>query len=290
MTANRAGPRPAAGGSASARQRSDRRRRKSKRANQQCHSLLVLFLRLRVNQQISATQLRDLSRRAELRELVQRDKAMAKNNLETYLRSYPLDETRMPITPGAFRLDKEMTRRLRDARDYLLDHERFSDYDSWFDDFRARFQDVLQGTADKVVQDWMKLVGFKTAISSSPSIDRLVVLYCSYGMIGDLCRLYNLRMTRPGIIRLMAFTLFNAYAAGQIEDHADELTETAANLATGLAEKLGVHSHEIFEKVPIAGGALKVGGKIVADGLANALLMRKLGRTTIALLRPISPR
>jgi hypothetical protein len=38
MTANRAGPRPAAGGSASARLRSDRRRRKSKRANQQCHS------------------------------------------------------------------------------------------------------------------------------------------------------------------------------------------------------------------------------------------------------------
>jgi hypothetical protein len=38
MTANRAGPRPAAGGSASARQRSDRRRRKSKRASQQCHS------------------------------------------------------------------------------------------------------------------------------------------------------------------------------------------------------------------------------------------------------------
>jgi membrane-bound lytic murein transglycosylase len=42
MTANRAGPRPAAGGSASARQRSDRRRRKSKRANQQCHSVQTL--------------------------------------------------------------------------------------------------------------------------------------------------------------------------------------------------------------------------------------------------------
>jgi hypothetical protein len=43
MTANRAGPRPAAGGSASARQRSDRRRRKSKRANQQCHSDLYRY-------------------------------------------------------------------------------------------------------------------------------------------------------------------------------------------------------------------------------------------------------
>lgn len=252
--------------------------------------LLILFLRLRVNQQISAAQLQELSRRAELRELVQRDKAKAKANLETYLRTYPFDQFSMPVTPGAFRLDKDTTERLRDARDYLLDQERFSDYDGWLGDFRTRFQDVLQGAADKVVKDWMKMVGLKTAISLSALIDSLVVLYCSYGMIGDLCRLYNLRMTRPGIIRLMAFSLCNAYAAGQIEDHADVLTETSANLTSGIAEKLGVNFHEILGAVPYAGDALKAGGKIAADGLANALLMRKLGRTTIALLRPISPR
>jgi uncharacterized membrane protein YcjF (UPF0283 family) len=252
--------------------------------------LVVLFLRLRVNQQISAAQLRDLSSRAELRALVQRDKAMAKANLETYLRSYPVDQTRVAVTPGAFRFDKDTIERLRDARDYLLDQERFSDYDSWLDDFRIRFQDVLQGAADKIVQDWMKMVGLKTAISLSALIDSVIVLYCSYGMIGDLCRLYNLRMTRPGIIRLMAFSLFNAYSAGQIEDHADVLTETSANLASGLGEKLGVNFHEILGAVPYAGEALKAAGRIAADGLANALLLRKLGRTTVALLRPINPR
>lgn len=251
--------------------------------------LVILFLRLRVNQQISAAQLQELSRRAELRDLVQRDKAKAKANLETYLRSYPFDQFSMPVTPGAFRLDKATTERLRDARDYLLDQERFSDYDGWLRDFRTRFQDVLEGAADKVVQDWMKMVGLKTAISLSALIDSFVVLYCSYGMIGDLCRLYNLRMTRPGIIRLMAFSLCNAYAAGQIEDHADVLAETSANFTSGLAEKLGVNFHEILGAVPYAGDALKAAGKIAADGLANALLMRKLGRTTIALLRPITP-
>ncbi len=54
--------------------------------------LLVLFLRLRVNQQISATQLQELSGRAELRTFVQRDKAAAKKNLEAYLSSYPFDQ------------------------------------------------------------------------------------------------------------------------------------------------------------------------------------------------------
>ncbi len=260
--------------------------------------LLILFRRLRVNQQISAVQLRELSSRAELRALVQRDKAIAKTNLEGYLRSYPFDPASLPVTPGAFRLDKKTIERLRGARDYLLDHERFSDYDGWLDDFRLRFQDVLQGPADKVVQDWMKMVGLKTAISSSALIDSLIVLYCGYGMIGDLCRLYNLRMTRPGIIRLMAFSLFNAYAAGQIEDHADELAATATNLANGvaenvdpgLAETVAVNFHEFFGEVPLVGSALKSIGKKAADGLANALLMRKLGRTTIALLRPIDRR
>lgn len=251
--------------------------------------LIVLFWRLRVNQQVSAAQLRELSHRAELRAFAQRDKASAKKHLEDYLRDYPLELLRIPITPGAFRLGPETIAKLREARDYLLDQEQFSDYDRWLDDFRTRFQDSLQEPADKIVQDWMRLAGVKTAVSSFAVIDAIVVLYCSYGMIGDLCGLYNLRMSRPGTLRLMSLVLLSAYASGQIEEHADELAQLAKEADPGFMEMIGVKFHEVFEGIPFAGPAIKATGKRFADGLANALLMRKLGRTTIALLRPIKP-
>lgn len=240
--------------------------------------LLLLLRRLRVNQQISAAQLRELSRRAELRAMVQRDKAAAKSNLEAYLRSYPLPEGPAERALG-FQADDATIKKLRDAREFLLDHERFSDYDGWLSDFQLRFQDTLQGTASSIVGNWMKLVGIKTAISPNPMIDSVIVLYCSYGMIGDLCRLYNLRMTRPGMIRLLALSLFNTYAAVQLEDNLDTLS--------------GAVSDNLFDFADLhTFGLSDVAGKFLpklADGTANALLLRKLGKSTITMLRPLDP-
>ncbi len=56
----------------------------------------------------------------------------------------------------------------------------------------------------------------------------------------------------------MAFTLFNAYAAGQIEDHAELLTQTATdlfakNLDPGLADYMAANFHHFLEVVPGAG-------------------------------------
>lgn len=260
--------------------------------------LLFVLLRLRVNQQVSAAQLRDLSSRAELRALVEQDKALAKKNLEDYLRKYPYEQMCIPVTPGAFRFDKESVFRLQSARDYLLDQELFSDYDGWLNNFRSRFQDHLEQVANQIVLDWTKVVGIKTAISRSSLLDSVIVLYCSYGMVGDLCRLYNLRMTGPGIARLLAFTLFNTYAAGQIEEHADAITgavsdigsATAEAVAPGISEKIATSLPHLFSAVPYVGAVLKTVVEPVGDGVANAFLMRKLGRTTVALLRPINPR
>jgi uncharacterized membrane protein YcjF (UPF0283 family) len=247
--------------------------------------LFVLFYRLRVNQQISAVQLLELSRRAELRALVQRDKAKAKQNLEAYLQNYPLGPGSTFESIGMLRMDKATLDKLRDAKNYLLDRDRSADYDSWLGNFQERFQNELQHNADKVVRSWMKLVAVKTAISPYPLVDSAIVLYCSYGMIGDLCRLYNLRMTGPGIIRLLAFTMVNTYAAGQIED----LTQSVD--ASDLAQSAGMDEYlqplfKAVESIPFAGKGLAK----VADGAANALLINRLGRKTIAMLRPIEPR
>ncbi len=244
--------------------------------------LLILFFRLRVNQQISSTQMQELSRRAELRALVQRDKSTAKKNLQGYLEAYPLDAIAASGAPGLFQMDPATIQKLRDARDLLLDQDRFSDYDGWLRDFQLRFQEPLQGEADAVVRNWMRLVGIKTALSPYALLDSIIVLYCSYGMIGDLCRIYNLRMTKPGLVRLMAYTLFNAYAAGQIEDHAPDLAQI-------------VEPTWLVDAVHAIGGGLadKIVGKAlpkVASGAANAVLTYKLGKATIALLRPVEPR
>ncbi len=245
--------------------------------------LLSLFVRLRRNEQISTVQLKELSGRAELRALVQRDKVTAKKNLEAYLQCYPLDERHTQDSLGMFRLDEETTKTLRDARTFLLDRDRFADYDSWLKSFQDCFQGKLQEAANKVVRDWMKLVGIQTALSPKGWLDSVIVLYCSYGMIGDLCRLYNLRMTGPGIIRLLAFSLFNSYAAGQIEDFAESVD------LDSLAQSVDLDT--FFDAAHgLGGGLVKKFLPKVADGTANALLIFKLGHATIALLQPINPR
>jgi uncharacterized membrane protein YcjF (UPF0283 family) len=245
--------------------------------------LCILFRRLRVNQQISTAQLKELSRRAELRELVQRDKVAAKTNLEAYLRGYPLDGIRDPGVVGTLRLDEETIKKLRDARDFLLDPDRFADHDSWLKDFQVHFQGRLHDAANSVVHDWMKLVGVQTALSPKSWVDSLIVLYCSYGMIGDLCRLYNLRMTGPGIVRLLALSLFNSYAAVQLEDLAQSV-----DIDT-LAQSLDLDTFFDVAHGTFAGGLKKFVPK-VADGAANAILTNKLGRATIALLSPVDTR
>ena len=269
--------------------------------------LLIFFLRLGVNQQISAIQLRQLSQRAELRALVQRDQSAAKKRLEQYLRDYPLDERGSLVAVGMLRMDEDTIRKLRAARVVLLDQDRFTGFDSWLKDFRERFQDELQAVADNAVRDWMKLVGIQTAFSRKPWLDSAIMLYCSFGMIGDLCALYNLRMTGPGTIRLLGFTLFNAYTASRLDDVVD--------YAGGVAGSLEIDQYiaPLFETVgsvvgmmtpagpagavagsfvgrsigKLAGKATGDATKMAIEGAASALLMRKLARTTIIMLRPI---
>lgn len=244
--------------------------------------LSSLFVRLRRNEQISTAQLKALSSRAELRALVQSDKVAAKENLIAYLKSYPLDSGGTRAALGLFRLNDETIRNLRDAREFLLDPDRFSDHDSWLRDFQEHFQDKLQGAANKIVLDWMKLVGIQTALSPKGWLDSVIVLYSSYGMIGDLCQLYNLRMTGPGIIRLLALSLFNSYAAGQIEDFVDSVDVDSIVQSVDL--------ETVFDAAHgLGGGLVKKFLPKVAEGTANALLTYKLGHSTIALLRPVNP-
>lgn len=244
--------------------------------------LAVMLIRIKLNRQVSVAQLAELSRRAELRDLVERDKARAKKTLENYLRSFPLEKT------TNVQLERDELDSLRESRDYLLDSDRFSDYDQWIKEFQVRFQTTLQCAADRIVKRWMNLVALKTALSSSPLIDTIVVLNCSYAMIGELCQLYNVRMARTGLLRLLAFSFANSFMAGQLEEHADELIENAADSISGIAQKLGVSFHEALGSVPVVGDGLKMAGKIVADAAVNAFLLRRLGRSTIKLLSPIA--
>lgn len=247
--------------------------------------LLIIFYRVRVNQQVSAAQLLELSRRAELRALAQRDKAKAKKNLEEYLQNYPFEGSSPLESFGMLHMKTETLEKLRNAKLLLLDRDRSADYDSWLKNFKERFQNELEATASDVIRNWMKLVAIKTAISPYSLVDSAIVLYCSYGMVGDLCRLYNLRMTGPGIVRLLAFTMLNTYAAGKLEDLAQSLDPSE------LAESVGVDEYlqpffKAVESIPFAGKGLAK----VTDGAANALLINKLGRKTISMLSPIDPR
>jgi uncharacterized membrane protein YfcA len=122
----------------------------------------------------------------------------------------------------------------------------------------------------------------------------------AYLMVGDLCRIYNVRAGGWGTARILAYVFFNTFAASRVDDLSDAAADHAANVISQHAE----HVEPVAGAVGVAvGGAVghfpgavigakvasKVASRIVSGGV-NAILLSRLGKTTIRQLRPLQER
>src|SRR4051812_6945662 len=92
-----------------------------------------LYATLRRNRQVQVKGLRELSRRTRLRWLAFAKSAEAKEQLEAYLRSYPLDTEKDRQALVKVGLTDEAQLRLRAVRVELLDPAKFASSDQWFE-------------------------------------------------------------------------------------------------------------------------------------------------------------
>ncbi len=244
---------------------------------------LCIYVRLRENRQLRVRGIKELSNRTRLRWLAAAKSAEARNQIEKYLKTYPIDTEKDRKALAKLGLTDEAIARLKTVRVELLDHDKFASTEQWFARFRDAFQSVIDEAADRRTKYWASRIWVVTAVAPNAVIDSGAALFYTFSMLSDLCQLYNLRAGRTGTAVLMGRTFFNAYLAGQgteweklAEDQYDQLFNEAMN-----AVGVGVSANMVGKIVG------KVGAK-VTTGYLNRVLLIRLGRYASRLLRPVT--
>lgn len=245
--------------------------------------LLVLYIRLKRNQQVRLRVLNELSVRTRLRWLVKAKADEARARVEDYLRTYPLGTEKEKRKLRQLGLADDRLRALETARIELLDPARYASMEQWFDRFRTCFQSVLDDVAAERISYWSKRTGAVTAVSPNGFVDGAATLYHGFSMIGDLCRIYNLRAGRAGTAVLLGQVFFYSYLAGQVNDLESVAQDQLESALSPLSDVAAAGT--------IGGVVAKLGGKLGTKALAgtlNYLLLRRLGRYACRLLRPVA--
>ncbi|VTS06939.1 DUF697 domain-containing protein [Tuwongella immobilis] len=239
--------------------------------------LLSLYARMRRNQQVQIRSLQALQERNHLRWIAESEKQRAVELLEQYLREFPLADRQEMRRLQNLGLTPELQTQLQSARDRLLDRSRRSTTEQWMNEFRSDFQGKLDLLAWERINFWAKRTGVVTAVSPNGMVDSAAMLASSFSMLGDLCHIYQLRTNRAGTMWLFSQVFFQAFLSGQVNDW-EKLTEDQLNHLFS--------PHGPLYEATVARVLANVGSK-AASGTLNYFLLRRLGRTTVALLQPV---
>ena len=232
--------------------------------------LVTVWLRLRVSPRYAVKALDALRERESLRRLVNSRMVQAKRGLMEFLEDYPLDGQEDFKRLTALGLKEPQVQQLRHNRQWLRERESAS-VEGWIRDFDREFLGILDKAGKHRIERLAVRVGTLTAILPSGLPDTAAVLINTLQMGADLCTIYNLRMSRVAMVRVLLQSSFGVLAAGTLP----QATEDAANILLGSAE--GTLKH------------LKAFGARSAEGFANGMLFWRLGTVMLSRLRPIWP-
>jgi putative membrane protein len=242
-----------------------------------------LYATLRRNRQVQMKGLEELAKRTRLRWLSFAMSADAKEQLEAYLKGFPLESEKERRVLMKLGVTDEIQVRLRAARAELLDPAKFASSEQWFARFRNGFQGELDTVAEVRIKYWASRIWVVTAVAPSGLIDSGSTLFYTFSMLADLLQIYNLRAGRTGTAVLLGRVFFNAYLAGQgaewekvVEDQYDQLFHEAMGVVG-----VGVGSN-------LAGKILGKVGARATTGYLNRVLLIRLGRYAVKLLRPVA--
>jgi uncharacterized membrane protein YcjF (UPF0283 family) len=244
---------------------------------------LFIYIRLRENRQLRIQGIAELSRRTRLRWLAATRSAEAREQIENYLHTYPMNSEKERKTLRAMGLDDAAQGRMAVVRKELLDRDRLASTGQRFARFRDGFQSELDIDAEARIKYWASRIWVVTAVAPNAMVDSGATLFYTFSLLTDLCQIYNLRAGRAGTAVLLGRVFFNAYLAGQgteweklAEDQYDQLFAEAMNVVG-----VGVSSNMVGKLLG------KVGAK-ATTGYLNRILLVRLGRYSSRLLRPVT--
>jgi uncharacterized membrane protein YcjF (UPF0283 family) len=244
---------------------------------------LFVYFRLRENRQLRIRGIEELSRRTRLRWLANAKSAEARTQIESYLKSFPMNTEKERKSLTALGITPEMQARLAAVRTELLNPDKFASTEQWFARFRDGFQSELDSAAETRIKYWGSRIWVVTAVAPNAAVDSGATLFYTFSLLTDLCGIYNLRAGRTGTAVLLGRVFFNAYLAGQgtewekiAEDQYDQLFTEAMNVVG-----VGVSSNVVGKLMG------KIGAK-ATTGYLNRVLLIRLGRYSARLLRPVA--
>ena len=132
---------------------------------------VLLYVRLRENRQLRVRGIAELSRRTRLRWLAAAKSAEAREQIEDYLRTFPMNTEKERKTLRALGLDDAAQGRLAVLRTELLDPDRFASTEQWFARFRDGFQSELDVAAETRIKYWASRIWVVTAVAPNAMVD-----------------------------------------------------------------------------------------------------------------------
>lgn len=232
--------------------------------------LCWLWYRLRASPQISLKRLRELSMRRSLRRMSADERGKARRLLYFYIERFSVDDKETAAFLRGAGLNDDQISTLQRKRRQLLDRSVARGDSEWLDMFNICLSTTLDQAADSMILARVRWVAAKTAVSSVGKIDSVIVAYNSFALVGELARLYQVRTSTIGTAYLLVNAFANTYLAGRIEESFDDVAHS-------------IHEH-VAGFVGVA--AAKISSR-VADGVANGLLIYRLGTAARRLIRPL---
>ena len=259
----------------------------------------ICYFSLRATERISLRSLGALRQRARLRSAAIKRIREARTSLAQLLEHYPLSRKseilhlkRLGTTP------EEISSLARCRRRLLAETDGSSE--GWIENFNGQFLQLLDEVAERRIKLYAKRSGLSTGAAHRRSIDTLIVAMNAYLMVGDLCRIYNVRASAWGTARILAHMFVNTFASSRMDDWSDAAADHATNLFSQHSEHLepaaGAVGGVVGGAVGHIPGALigaKVASKVAArfaSGGVNAILLYRLGMATVRQLRPLQER
>ncbi|MBV9490933.1 MAG: DUF697 domain-containing protein [Verrucomicrobia bacterium] len=237
-----------------------------------------LFITLPKSPNIPLHALHQLQARAETRAQAAAGAMEAAQQIRKFIEAYPAAQN-VAMSRKPFGFSSEELQGLAQARARLLSGNH-GDALSWLQQCDQQFLRLLDEKAIARVSGYAKIVGLKTALLSNPVFETGVIVANGYLLIGDLCRIYNLSVSRVGAATIMLHIVLSAAIAANVEDALDHAIDAASgslhhDVGTALAAS-------VAGAVPLA--------KRGAKGWVAYVLIRRLGAVTIRELRPIRKR
>jgi len=250
--------------------------------------LAGIYWRLKKTRRINIRGLEELNARSHLRRQVSLETGAARAHLRDYIICYPIGNKQ--LSEAGF--THQQIAGLRIQREKLTDPQADLGSTAWIVDFKKSFQQILDDAADECIKRHALNVGVRTAAAPFPVADTLIVLYSSLALIGDLCRIYNLRLGRLSTVLVVSWAAGQSLLAGRIEESPtlDSLNDEALHTAFGeQAVKMlaTVGSHLTSTATELASRVAKRSMRAIEQGVLQGVLLSRLGKRTKAWLRMV---